>query len=146
MQTKRVLIPERLRKPTRQFGFGWIDRRLLHEGYLSRCDSQALALYLLLVIVADAQGLSFYAQATLERLLSMPPGAVAAARANLIGAGLIAYRAPIYQVLSLDPPSPPRVPGLRSVGITLQALQRQRPRGKASEPYVLNRTGRGVLC
>jgi hypothetical protein len=146
MQTKRVLVPERLRRPTRQFGFGWIDRRLLHEGYLSRCDSRALALYLLLVIVADAQGLSFYAEATLERLLSMPLRAVAAARANLIRAGLIAYRAPIYQVLSLDPPPPPRVPGLRSVGITLQALQRQWSRGKASERYVLNRTRGGVSC
>lgn len=123
MQTKRVLVPERLRKVPRQFS--WIDRRVLHEGYLSRCDAQALALYLLLAIVADAQGLSFYAEATLERLLSMPPGQVGRARAGLIRAGLIAYRAPVYQVLSLDPPPPPRVPGMRSVEGGLQELQRQ---------------------
>ena len=77
MQAKRVLIPERLRKvPPREFGFGWIDRRFLHEGYVSRCDPPALALYLLLTVVADAQGLSFYADATLARLLSLPAGAI----------------------------------------------------------------------
>jgi hypothetical protein len=125
MKTKRVLVPERLRKLTRQIGFGWIDRRLLHQGHIGRCDAQALALYLLLTIVADAQGLSFYADATLERLLSISPGALAGARAGLVRAGLIAYQAPIYQLLSLDPPPPPRVPGTRSVGAVLQVLQRQ---------------------
>lgn len=121
MQNKRVLIPERLRKVPPQFG--WIDRRLLHEGHISHCDAQALALYLLLAIVADGKGLSFYADATLERLLSMPAGAVARARAVLIRAGLIAYQAPIYQLLSLDPPPPPRIPGVRPVGTVLESLQ-----------------------
>lgn len=125
MQPKRVLIPERLRKVPRQYGFGWIDRRFLHEGYVRRCDPPALALYLLLTVVADAQGLSFYADATLARLLSLPVGAVACARATLLRAGLIAYQAPITQVLSLDPPSPPRTPGVKSVDTVLNALQRQ---------------------
>lgn len=125
MKTKRVLVPERLRKLTRQVGFGWIDRRLLYEGHIGRCDAQALALYLLLTIVADAQGLSFYADATLERLLLMAPGAVARARTHLIRAGLIAYQAPVYQLLSLEPPAPPRVSGTRSAGVVLEVLQRQ---------------------
>lgn len=124
MQTKRVLIPERLRKVPREFGFGWIDRRLLHEGYVNRCDPPALALYLLLTVVADAQGLSFYADATLARLLSLPVGAIGCARATLIRVGLIAYQAPITQVLSLDPPSPPRTPGARSVDTVLKAMHR----------------------
>lgn len=125
MQTKRVLIPERLRKVPREFGFGWIDRRFLHEGYISRCDPPALALYLLLTVVADAQGLSFYADATLARLLTLPPDEIARGRATLIRAGLIAYHAPITQVLSLDPPSPPRTPGVKSVDTVLKAMQRQ---------------------
>jgi len=125
MPNKRVLVPERLRNVPRQSGFGWIDRRLLHEGYIRRCEPQSLSLYLLLTIAADAQGLSFYADATLEGLLSMPMGEVARARASLIRAGLIAYQAPIYQVLSLDPPSPPRIPGVKPVGAALQALHRQ---------------------
>lgn len=54
MPRKRVLRPERLRHVPAQFS--WIDQRLVREGYLERCDAQALALYLLLVTVADAQG------------------------------------------------------------------------------------------
>jgi hypothetical protein len=105
--------------------FGWIDRRVLREGYIGRCEAPALALYLLLVIVADAQGLSFYADASLERLLSMSVDTLGRARANLLRAGLIAYRAPLYQVLGLDPPLPPRKPGIRPVCASLERLQRQ---------------------
>jgi len=110
MPSKRVLIPERLRKVPREFGFGWIDRRFLHEGYVRRCDPQVRALYLLLTVAADAQGLSFYADATLARLRSLSAGEIACARGTLIRAGLIADQAPITQVLSLDPHSPPGTP------------------------------------
>jgi hypothetical protein len=133
MQPKRVLIPEQLRKVPREYGFGWIDRRFLHEGYVRHCDPPAPALYLLLTVVADAQGLSFYADGTLARLVSLPVGAIAGARATLIRAGLIAYQAPITPVLSLDPPSPPRTPGVRSVDTVLGDLQRQMaPRSKSN--------------
>jgi hypothetical protein len=126
---KRVLVPERVRKVPRGAGFGWVDRRLLREGYLSRCGSDAWALYLVLAIVADAQGLSFYADATLRRLLTLSAEAFVRARAALIRAGLIAYRAPITQLLSLDPPAPPRTPGVRPVDTVLATLQqRWRPR------------------
>jgi hypothetical protein len=125
MQTKRALIPERWSKVPREFGFGWIDRRFLQEGYVSRCNPPALALYLLLTVVADVQGLNFYPDATLARLLSLPVGEIAHARATLIRAGLIAYQAPITQVLSLDPPSAPRTPGVRPADTVLQAMQRQ---------------------
>lgn len=120
---KRVLVADRVRQVPRQFG--WIDRRVLREGYIGRCEAPALALYLLLVIVADAQGLSFYADASLERLLSMSVDTLGRARANLLRAGLIAYRAPLYQVLGLDPPLPPRRPGVRPVCASLERLQRQ---------------------
>ena len=118
-----MLVADRVRQVPRQFG--WIDRRVLREGYIGRCEAPALALYLLLVIVADAQGLSFYADASLERLLSMSVDTLGRARANLLRAGLIAYRAPLYQVLGLDPPLPPRRPGVRPVCASLERLQRQ---------------------
>lgn len=123
MARKSVLIPERLRKVPSELGFGWVDRRVLHQGHIRRCDPPALALYLVLIIVADAQGLSFYADATLGKLLSIPPSEVARARASLIHAGLIAYRSPLYQLLSLDAPSPPRPPGLKPVDTLLKGLQ-----------------------
>jgi hypothetical protein len=125
MQTKRVLIPERLRKVPRKFGFGRIDRRFMHEGYISRWNAQALALYLLLTVVADVQGLSFYADVTLGRLLTLPVDEIARGRATLIRARLIAYQAPITQILSLGLPFPPRTTGTGPVDTVLQGLRRQ---------------------
>ena len=40
-------------------------------GHIARYGPQALALYLLLVTVADAQGLSYYSDKTAARLLSL---------------------------------------------------------------------------
>lgn len=125
MRRKRVLRPEALRRVPAQFS--WIDQRLVREHYIERCDVHALALYLFLVTVADHQGLSYYGDATLARSLSMEVARLHAARGALIGAGLIAYAAPLYQVLSLDPlPSPPRGNGLQAVGAVLARLPAQR--------------------
>jgi hypothetical protein len=113
MPHKRVLRPERLRQVPPQFS--WIDQRLVRDRHLEHCDVQALALYLVLVTVADAQGLSYYGEASLTRLLSMPVVRLVQARADLIRLDLIAYERPLYQVLSLDPPADPRVPGVHPV-------------------------------
>lgn len=101
MKTKPILCPERLRHVPRQFS--WIDQRLVRDGHITRCKSEALALYLLLCTVADAQGLSYYSDATTARLLSLSLPALRAARTQLVAAGLLAWQAPFYQVLSLDP-------------------------------------------
>jgi hypothetical protein len=76
------------------------------------------------VLVADREGMSFYADATIERWLTLPVGAVAQARGTLVRAQLIAYRAPLYQLLSLDSPPPPRSPGVRSARAALERLQK----------------------
>jgi len=134
MPRKRVLRPERLRRVPAQFS--WIDQRLVREGYLERCDVQALALYLLLVTVADAQGLSYYGDATVCRSLSLTLKHLERARAALIGARLIAYERPLYQVLALDPPTPPRTPGLQCVQAALTRLPAhlQREASTPTEP------------
>jgi hypothetical protein len=105
---KRVICPERVRRIPSQFS--WVDHRLVRDRHIERCDVWAAALYLFLVTVGDAQGLSYYSDAALTRRLSMDPSRLSQARADLIRLGLIAYAAPIYQVLSLDP-SRPREPG-----------------------------------
>jgi hypothetical protein len=93
---------QRLRNVPHQFS--WIDQRLVREGHLARCGgTQALALYLLLVTVADRQGLSFYSDKTAARLLCLSEAELRHARLGLLQAGLIAYEAPLYQVLSLEP-------------------------------------------
>jgi hypothetical protein len=117
MPAKRVLRPDRLRRVPAQFS--WIDQKLVREGYIGRCNANALSLYLMLVTVADAQGLSYYGDASIGRLLSMPPAQLERARADLIRLGLIAYERPLYQVLSLEPPVPPRVTGVHSVRAVL---------------------------
>ncbi len=111
MRRKHVLRPERLRQVPPQFS--WIDQRLVREGYIARCDVHALALYLFVVTVGDAQGLSYYGDASLCRSLSISAVRLHQARADLIRAGLIAYEAPLYQVLSLMPSPSPRQPGTR---------------------------------
>jgi len=99
---KRVLCPERLRRIPGQFS--WIDQRLVRDRYLQRCDHDALALYLVLVTVADAEGLSYYSDTTLERMLNLEHGRLLTARHQLCQAGLLAYDKPLYQILSLELP------------------------------------------
>jgi hypothetical protein len=101
MPTKRLLDARRSRKALPR-GFGWIDHRLLRDGYLGQCSPEALALYVLLVCAADAQGLSFYSDARIAELLALAPPALAQARRQLIALGLIAYQKPLYQLLSLE--------------------------------------------
>lgn len=100
MPIKRLLDARRMRKaPSR--GFGWIDHRLLRDGYLGRCSSTSLALYVLLVCASDAQGLSYYSDYRIAELLRLEPSVLREARRELIGLGLIAYQKPLYQLLSL---------------------------------------------
>jgi hypothetical protein len=99
---KRVLCPERLRRIPGQFS--WIDQRLVRDRYLQRCDHGALALYLVLITVADAEGLSYYSDSTLERMLNIEHGRLLTARHQLCQAGLLAYDKPLYQILSLELP------------------------------------------
>lgn len=97
---KRVLCAERLWKVPAQFS--WVDQRLVRQRYLQGCDHSALALYLVLVTVADAEGLSYYSDASLERMLRLDPVGLSAARTQLCQRGLVAYPKPLYQVLALE--------------------------------------------
>jgi hypothetical protein len=97
---KRLLCPERLRQVPPQFS--WLDHRLVRDRHITGKSAEALALYLFLVTVADGQGLSYYSDAGIGKLLPLDAPALARARQELIRARLIAYEKPLYQVLSLD--------------------------------------------
>ena len=97
---KRVLCSQRLRRVRRPFG--WVDARLIREDWLRNCSPTAWALYLFWVTVADAQGLSYYADQSVAHRLRIPVEAVNTGRAELLRAGLLAYEPPLVQVLSLD--------------------------------------------
>lgn len=105
MQNKKLLRPERLRRPPERFS--WLDHRLVRENRLRNCSPQALALYLFLATVADAEGLSYYGEASITRHLGLETGVLREARNCLIREDLIAYESPLYQVLSLDRPAAP---------------------------------------
>jgi hypothetical protein len=107
MINKHLLRPQRLRHIPPSFS--WLDHRLVRHEYLARAGHSAWTLYLFLVTVADAQGLSFYSDAAVSRRLTMDQVTLAAARQQLIQADLIAYRKPLYQILALpeDPKSSP---------------------------------------
>lgn len=82
--------------------FSWVDQRLVRERYIDQLSPEACALYLFLVTVADAQGLSFYSEHSLCQRLSMTPAVLRQARQALIACALVAYQSPLYQVLALD--------------------------------------------
>ena len=117
---KTLLVPARRRRVPRQFS--WVDQRLVRERHIGRCTAEALALYLFLVTVADAEGLSFYGDGAIAGLLGWPEAQVRAARAGLVRAGLVAFQAPLYQVLSLDAPTTAPTP----------PAQRPRPAARAA--------------
>ena len=97
---KRPISLAQLRQVPKQFS--WVDQRLVRERYIDQLSHAACALYLFLVTVADAQGLSYYADPSLCQRLSMTGPELHQARQALITRGLVAYQRPLYQVLALD--------------------------------------------
>jgi hypothetical protein len=127
MIEKHLLRPQRQRRIPP--GFSWVDHRLVRHEYLPRADHSSWALYLFLVTVADVQGLSYYSDASLGRHLRLDAVQLSAARQQLIGLDLIAYRKPLYQVLSLPEPAPvapvtdsPRTGQVQSVAEVLRRV------------------------
>jgi hypothetical protein len=99
MIPKRILVPDRLRRPPAT-GWSWIDGRFvrLHMDHLSR---EAVLLYFFLSAVADVNGLSFYGDGTLATRLRMSLPNLLQARDELLAYDLIAHEPPLTQVLSL---------------------------------------------
>ena len=99
MVQKHPICPELIRKVPKQFS--WLDQRLVRAHLIDRLSHPAAALYLFLVIVADAKGLSYYGDHTLSKRLAMDKNTLFSMRRQLIQTGLIAYKDPLYQVLAL---------------------------------------------
>lgn len=104
---KRILIPSRIRSI--HGGFAFIPHRFLGEGFVKRLEPSELLLYLFLVMVSDAHGLSYYGDTSICRLLKMNADELANCRQILIKEDLIAFEAPLYQVLEL-----PVKPGIQA--------------------------------
>jgi hypothetical protein len=101
MTIKQVIHPDRIRKIPKQFS--WIDGRFVRNGYLDKCKHSDASLYLFLITVSDARGLSYYSDSSVCKRLSMDSCLLSDSRLRLIQLGLIAYMNPLYQVLDLAP-------------------------------------------
>ena len=101
MIVKNPILKQRIRKtPT---SFSWVDHRLVRNRYIESCTHAQSALYLFLVCVSDARGLSYYSDKSIMKKLTMDVQSLEQARSGLIKNNLIAWQQPIYQVLSLEP-------------------------------------------
>lgn len=112
MTRKFPICPDRIRSIPEQFS--WVDHRLVRDRHIERLSHEATTLYLFLVTVADCQGFSYYSAPSLCERLAMDAPMLDAARMNLLRAGLVAYRKPLYQVLPIGDviaPKRTRAPG-----------------------------------
>jgi hypothetical protein len=144
---KAPIDPDRIRSIPPE-GFSWIDRRFVRDGFIMPLGRDAILLYLFVVAVSDAHGISFYADPTLGKLLKLTVDELTRARTQLIDQELILYRYPLYQVLPLPrqvtrrpPVSSPSTPpesneapspdeDLMSLREFLQLRGRTRPNGE----------------
>lgn len=73
----------------------------IFDGFLRCLEPTELLLYLFLTLVSDAQGVSYYGDSAICRLLKTNPMDLEQDRQVLISHDLIAYDPPFYQVLEL---------------------------------------------
>lgn len=88
----RVVIPrpDRMRR-TGPSGFGWIDARILKDGWLSVMSAEEISVYLFLCLVANQQGISWYRRDRIREALNLHEGEVADALKRLVELDLVAY-------------------------------------------------------
>jgi len=110
----RVVIPkpERMRR-FGSSGFGWIDARLLKEGWIAVMTPEEIAVYLFLCLVANQQGISWYRRDRIREALNLDEAEVRRALTRLCELNLVAYlpfgrydSEGFRQVLSLPPSGP----------------------------------------
>jgi hypothetical protein len=100
MTSKHPILTNRIRRVPCQFS--WIDHRLVRDRHIERLTHHAAALYLFLVTVGDSEGLSYYGDESIMNRLSMDKETFHEARSNLVENDMVAWKEPLYQVLSLE--------------------------------------------
>jgi hypothetical protein len=100
---RQPIMPARVRRIDGSFAF--LPHRFLRDGFLQSLTDDELRLYLMLVLVADREGVSFYSHRRLCAVLQMPPETYLHARDALLRKDLIAADGARVQVLTL-PPAP----------------------------------------
>ncbi len=78
------IVPNPARIRRIQASFAWIDHRLVRDGHLERLSLVDMAVYLFLVIVADANGVSFYRKDLISKRLGIDSDQFEEAKARLL--------------------------------------------------------------
>jgi hypothetical protein len=127
--------PDLLRTPSGSFG--WLEDRLLHEGWLARLGAEGTSVLTLLALAADRHGASFYGRDKMAARLGLTRADIDHGLERLLALGLVAHRPwragladGVWQLLPVPDedtppatPSPPtRARGPMSVGTILAQL------------------------
>lgn len=104
MIERKPIKPDRLRRIS-DGSFGFVPHRFLRDGFFANLTPDQLALYIFLVLVADRNGVSYYAYDRICSVLELQLDDYITARNVLIDMDLIAFDGTRFQVLSL--PSKP---------------------------------------
>lgn len=103
--------PDLLRQPAGRFG--WLEDRLLHDGWLARLGPEGTSVLVLMALAADRHGASFYGRERMAAQLGMDRQDVDQALARLLELRLVAHRpwrqgSPdgVWQLLPLPTPQP----------------------------------------
>jgi len=112
--SRAPIVPDRVRRIDGQ-GFAFVPNRFFRDGFFVSLTRDDLALYLLLVLVGDRNGVSFYHYDSLCSILELPLEPYLDARNALVDKDLIAFDGTRFQVLSLPArPVPRRAAALRT--------------------------------
>jgi len=109
---RTIIRPERIRKI--EGGFGFIEHRFVHAGYLHDLSKEEILLYFFLAVVSDKFGISFYGTRRSLSLLKLEEGEYYRALAGLEQKDYIVREGNKIQLLSL-----PELPD-RSVAVSTQ--------------------------
>jgi hypothetical protein len=89
MKEKVIPLPERIRKISKSYG--WIDHRILREGWVKKMTIQEFAVYTFLVLAADSDGVSYYRKEKIAHILDLDFIVLGNSIERLIKQGLIVF-------------------------------------------------------
>jgi hypothetical protein len=108
---KKLLVPQRVRKI--QGSFAFLEHRFLRDGFWIDLTHHERLLYVMLVLVADRHGLSYYSYDKLCSLIGFTVDDYVTARNVLMDQDLLAFDGTIFQVLDLPECHPRTSPASR---------------------------------
>lgn len=125
--------PDLVRAPAGPYG--WLDARLLRDGWLARLGPDAAAALVFLALAADREGVSFYGRDRIALALDLDRGRLDVALHLLLVEGLVAFRPwrvggtdGVWQLLPVPTaPARARSGGPAPIGDVLIDLLRRRP-------------------